>query len=277
MPDCFRTILIPADLTLNTEVAVKKGLELAVPGTQIHLLHVYNYALYGLPVFYRNSGNKIEIVNKQLDQWRAAIGEAADDVNVFTWLTERGIIQHCIETTAKAINADLIILGKYSHHDYLTFFNKVLPNKIARSTGISVLTVKPGALHNRIKTVVVPITSMAARNKMQMIQRIAKKCSVKVHLIAYAGVSDSKDLYASALIQMYQWLKASLHCQIEYAVLHGKNKAKTLLQYAEKVNADVLLVHPEAETRIGGWWNRHISDVLPAASKMQVLAVMPAA
>lgn len=195
---------------------------------------------------------------------------------MYTWLANKGIIQYCIESKAKEINADLIIIGKHSHYSYFTLLNKVLPNKIAKSTGIPVLTVKPGALHSRIKTVIVPITSDAARSKMQVIQMIAKKCSVKVHLVAYADTNASPDFYASVLIQMYQWLKASLHCQVEYAVLDGKNKAKTLLQYAEKVNADVLLVHPEAETKIG-WWNRHIADMLPAASKVQILAVQPAA
>lgn len=276
MPDCFKTILIPVDLTLNTEVAVKKSLELATAGTQIHLLHIYNYALNGLSVFYHRPLNTIETVRMQLEQWRVAIEDAGEGVKVFTWLDRKGIIQHCIESKAKEVNADLIILGKHSHHSYFPLLNKVLPNKMAKSTGIPVLTVKPGALHNRIKTVIVPITSNAARNKMQMIQMIAKKCSVKVHLVAYADTNSSPDFYASVLLQMYQWLKTSMHCQVEYAVLNGKNKAKTLLQYAEKVNADVLLVHPEVETRIG-WWNRHISDMLPAASKVQVLAVQPAA
>jgi len=47
------------------------------------------------------------------------------------------------------------------------------------------------------------------------------------------------------------------------------------LQYAEKNNADILLVYPKKETQLS-WWNGHIPDVLPADSKVQVLAVQPA-
>ena len=83
------------------------------------------------------------------------------------------------------------------------------------------------------------------------------------------------DHNASALLQVYQWLKTSIHCPVEYAVLQGHNKAKAILAYAEKINADILLVHPETETKIG-WLNKQISDVLPPASKMQVLAIQPA-
>ena len=36
------------------------------------------------------------------------------------------------------------------------------------------------------------------------------------------------------------------------------------------VETDLLIVHPEAETKIG-WFNKHISDELPVNSKTQVL------
>jgi hypothetical protein len=83
------------------------------------------------------------------------------------------------------------------------------------------------------------------------------------------------DFNPSALLQVYQWLKTSIHCPVEYAVLEGQNKAKSILDYAEKVNADILLIHPESESRIG-WLNKQISDVLPPASKIQVLTLQPA-
>ena len=42
MLNSFKNILIPVDLAGNTDVAVKKGLELADKDTIIHLLHVQN-------------------------------------------------------------------------------------------------------------------------------------------------------------------------------------------------------------------------------------------
>ena len=59
---------------------------------------------------------------------------------------------------------------------------------------------------------------------------------------------------------------------MEYAVLYGNNKAKAILNYAKKIQADVLVVHPGSETKIG-WPNKNIADMLPAASTMNVLAV----
>jgi len=42
----FRTILLPVDFEINTEMAVKKALELSDPGqTVIHLFHVQKPAM----------------------------------------------------------------------------------------------------------------------------------------------------------------------------------------------------------------------------------------
>jgi hypothetical protein len=48
--------------------------------------------------------------------------------------------------------------------------------------------------------------------------------------------------------------------------------AKEILNYDDKIKTDLLLVHPKTETRTA-WLNRQISDVLPAESKLQILAV----
>lgn len=279
----FKTILIPVDLSINTEVAVKKGLELATYDTTIHLLHIQTSPVQDLSVIaYRylvggKTGTPLSEIKDKMEQWKRTIEETAEGVKVCTRVISiDNSIQKIIEEKAKELKADLIIIGKNSHHSLLPLLNTVIPSKIVQQSGIPVLTVKPGSLHNRIKTVIVPITSQATTTKMEAIETICKKFRVKVYLVTFTRYDQPGEFYASVLLQMYQWLKTSVHCPVEYAVLRGKNKAKTLLNYAEKVNADILLVHPETETKIG-WLNKHISDVLPAASKMQVLAVQPAA
>jgi hypothetical protein len=147
--------------------------------------------------------------------------------------------------------------------------------RLAASTHIPVLTVKPGAMHNKAKTIVVPIADEIPEIKLHALEMLCKKARMNIHLITFVDDKNvPSEFSASALLQVYQSLKAKLHCPIEYAVMHGPNKAKAILQYAEKNNADILLVYPKKETQLS-WWNRHISDVLPADSKVQVLAVQP--
>jgi hypothetical protein len=148
--------------------------------------------------------------------------------------------------------------------------------RMAASTRKHVITAKPGALHGKTKTVVVPVTDEIPDIKIHALELLCKKARLNIHLVTF--VDDRNilpEISASAVLKTYQWLKAKLHCSVEYAVMHGANKAKAILQYAEKNNADILLVYPKKETQLS-WWNRHIPDVLPADSKVQVLAVQPA-
>jgi hypothetical protein len=111
---------------------------------------------------------------------------------------------------------------------------------------------------------------------MNTLVLLCKKTRLNIHLVTFVDEKNTpSEFSASTLLQVYQWLKTKLHCPVEYAVVHGSNKAKAILQYAKKNNADILLVYPKKETQLN-WWNRHISDVLPADSKVQILAVEPA-
>lgn len=270
----FKNILVPVDLTATTEVAVSKALELAEPGSVIHLLHVQRYKtsytrrilpgnhdLFSAP---RNVG--------KLAEWKSFIQESASGLQVCTWISIGHSVQKAIERKATQLGADLIVIGKKSHHSWLPLLNTVVPSKIALATEIPVLTVKPGAVNSRIRSIVVPVAVGSPEPKIEAVSAMCKRFSVKIYLVSFMSNNTPSDFNSSVLLTMYQRIRAFSHCPVEYAVLHGNNKAKAVLNYAKKMDADVLLLHRDAETKIG-WPSRYISDVLPPTSKVQVLAV----
>jgi nucleotide-binding universal stress UspA family protein len=276
MSFAFKTILVPVDFSVNTEVAINKALELAdKDGATIHLLHVANNAK---PNFLLADNRKPELPfaspspEQMMMQWKNSVQQATPHI-VCNWVQRHSSIQLSIEEKALELKPDLIVVGKKSNHSWFPFLNTVITSELAETTGSAVLTVKPGSLHSKMKTLVVPVSEDIPKLKMETISALCKKNKLKVHLVSFVnGDNVPAGFSAPALLKVYQWLKDILHCPVEYAVVHGNNKAKAILMYAEKVNADILLVHPTSETRLG-WMNKHISDVLPPASKVQVLAV----
>lgn len=273
----FKTIVVPIDFSINTEVAINKALEVAdKDGADIHLLHVSDSSAYRFLTKDKRAeeqnGRTTPTVQQMMQQWKSSIQETTPHT-VHSWILQHSSIQDSIEEKAQALKADLIVIGKKSNHSWFPFLNTVIPSELSEATGCAVLTVKPGSLHNKIKTLVVPVTEDIPTYKMETIAALCKKSRLKVHLVSFVnGENVPTDFSASTLLKLYQWLKDALHCPVEYAVLHGTNKAKAVLLYAEKVNADILLVNPTSETKLG-WMNKHISDVLSPASKVQVLAV----
>lgn len=262
----FKNILVPVDFTLNTEVAINKTLELIDDeGSKIHLLHVNKAGSFKKEVH--------PDCEKKLKQWKNTIEDDHPFISVHVSIEQSTSVQTAIKQKAKEIDADLIVIGQASTHNRLPVLKTVLPMRLAASIHIPVLTVKPGALRNKTKTVVVPVSGEIPDIKTDALERLCGKARLNIHLVCFVDEKNVlSEISAPALLQMYQWLKSKLHCPVEYAVMHGSNKAKAILQYAEKNNADILLVYSKKETQLS-WWNQHISDVLPADSRVQVLAV----
>jgi nucleotide-binding universal stress UspA family protein len=276
MDQSFKTILVPVDFSINTEVAVRKALEVVDKFRgNIHLMHVTPQMKSNLITVVKKSyRDEPKLPAEQLLlEWKRTIEDSIPTINVGISLEHHSSIQMSIEKKALQLKADLVVVGKKSNHFWLPFLNTVLPNELCEVTGSAVLTVKPGSLHNKIRTLVVPITTEVPRSKMDAIAALSRKTSLKVYLVTFSNENNiPADFSASALLKVYQWLKESIHCQVEYSVLHGSNKAKALMLFAEKINADVLLLDTSSETKVG-WMNRHISDILELGSKVQVLAL----
>jgi len=277
----FKTILIPVDFSINTEVAVKKALEICEgPGTCIHLLHVRDAAAASKFSFYgyltRSSiDENLELpedIREKLEKWLLFIQQAGNDIRAYCWVGYESSIERAILTKTKSLSPDLIVIGKNSQHSRLPFLNTVVPSRIATKTGVPVLTVKPGAMSNSLRTVVVPIGSTFPETKVAIINSLSKKFFVHIRLLILVEKEDDPDLLQTSLLNICRVLKHRSFNNISYEVMQANHKGADILKYCQKVKADLLIVHPDSETKIG-WMNKHISDELPVDSKTQVLTV----
>lgn len=274
MHESYKTILVPVDFTINTEVAICKALEISEPQeVTIHLLFVSKPSISDVS-FGKTSKKEKEIdAEIKLKDWKQSVEEYLTGTRVYYWIHPASSIQQGIIEKAIELTPDLIVIGTRANHSVLPVLNTVVPSTIARATGIHVLTVKPGSLHNKIKNIVVPVNDETSEAKMNAIMALCKRNRVKVFLVTFLNNENVPEHFsASSLLRIYQWLKTSAHCPVEYSVLHGRNKAKAILKFAEEKEADILLLNPESETKIG-WPDRHISDILPPASRVQILTI----
>src|SRR5436190_14232080 len=114
----FKTILLPVDFEINTELAVKKAIELSDSGrTVIHLFHVQKprmpwNSIWGNDIFQSNGRENQE--PSKLIQWKRLIEENYSDVKVVADMVYSINIERAIIEKAKEIKADIIVIGKHS-------------------------------------------------------------------------------------------------------------------------------------------------------------------
>jgi nucleotide-binding universal stress UspA family protein len=277
----FKNILIPVDFEINTEMAIKKAIELSDAGeTIINLFHVRERSFFS--TLYNHSGNDYNnnfgngtlSISEKLTQWKELIETNYPDIRVKTDIKKATSIQNAIINKAKGIDADLIIICKHSYSKLFTFLNTVFPNRIAKTTGSPVLTFKPGSVYTNTRCIVVPIGPTIPRRKIDMLVALKQKFRISIHLVTVLKKKqNSNEFSAYALMQTYKFLKDIVQCPLHHEVLHGDNVAAATFNYAQSIKADMLLVDPESETQLSAFPKKHINDEIKPNSKLQILAI----
>lgn len=273
----FERILIPVDFSITTEVAINKALKLVEgPGSLIHLLYVNKSWRLGLGLSWFNKNNnpqQKESVQKSFEYWENYIEHHSKEVRVSSSVADGSDIENLIASEALKIQANLIILGRQPKQGWLPLADSIIAGRLSTQTRQPVLTVMPAALNQETRTVVLPIEFSTSEKKLELMQTLARKFRMHIHLVTLVDEErGSTDELATSFLETFGWLKQHLHCQVEYNFLKGPNKAKALVQYCLQVNADLLLIYP-ARSEGSNWGDKHICDLFPSDSKTQILTV----
>jgi len=272
MAIAFDNILIPMDFSLNTEVAIKKAVGMAESEEALlHLLHVIKPGRHAEPRFDRWS------VENEFEKWLETIREEYPSVRVKTHVLQGRSVQKMIIECAGMVNPDLIVIGKKNPPRRWSFLHGVWPGAIAKQSNCPVLTVKPGSADSRTKIILIPIRDSLPERKLEWAILLAKKYRAQVHLLAMQEDVDTRDwALPQVFLKAYHQLREALHRPIKYSATGRQSTAKAVLDCAELIMADMILLNPETESRMPGLAGyRHISDLLKRDSKIQVLDVEP--
>ena len=280
MPGLFKNILVPVDFSDNTEIAVKQAIKLGcTEDSIIHLLHVTDpkntYSINSVlsQLVLPQKKKSIEKITRRLQEWKQAIEETDSDKTVITHIM-KGTVESSIKYLAKEIKPQLIIIGKKTGKRHARFFNSVCPNRLAKTTGYPVLTVMRRTIDTKIKIIVVPVGSFIPKRKIGLVVEFAKMYRAEIHLVAIPDIS-ANETNSNPFLETYKILKANLTNSIEYHLLRGNNFPKAILDYAERIGADLIFVNPGTETRISMFTGKHINDALKTSSKLKILSLEP--
>jgi len=279
----FSKILVPVDFSVNTDIAIQKALWLADPsGATIHLLHIMGLAsqatglvLHGVglvtqqrPKFFENR------VRLKLEDMQYAIQSVRPNIKVVVHIASGDIIQKHIIQYAARIKPNLVVVGKNKNHDWFSFLKMVNASSISDNTNCPVLTVKPGNLPNKLKTVVIPVSSFVPLRKIELLTTLTRNHRPMVHLVAVDG-DDQFAHHPGIFLEAYRTIAEYLHYPVIYQIVKGKNAAKALLNYAKGVMADMIMVNPNEESKISSFLGVQINDLVLPTSTMSVLTAKP--
>lgn len=276
MPVTFNNILLPVDFSINTEVAVKKTIDL-IEETKpvVCLYHIVNPFPQNILKLNRLSDkNTIQYrqAKEKLLQWQNSIQEIFPYIEVRTEIESGGKIEKRIIKKANTMMPDLIVIGQKTRHSWFHFLNTISVNKVAIKSDCPVLTVTPESMRQTIKSIVMPVGGFVPKRKIELIAALRRKFRIRVYLVTGKGTGN-KQFSPDALLETYGLVKQFIRGPLEYRVLHSDNFAKAALEFADEIHADMVLMDPEKESGFAPFHSRNTNDFIHKNPQLQILTV----
>lgn len=284
MPDIFTRILLPVDFSVNTEISVRRAVQL-IGNTEsaIHLVHVFcrMRLLVKRPgefhlLFSPRKSPLYKENLKKLGEWKTALEETLEKTKVTSEIVISNNIEKSIILQSENFHAHLIILGRHSFKSPMRFRYNISCSRIAHETRCVVMTLRPGILPAKMQTVVIPVSDFVPIRKILVLEGISRKQNLKIFLVAVKdGSMGLNSRSADAMVQTFRLLKTSFNCIVECKIVDDTNLGRGAWLFAQSIHADLMLVHPYSETNLSLLTDTSQVNSIRAGSGLQVLTIAP--
>jgi len=191
----------------------------------------------------------------------------------------KGKVYRELAMQAKASEAELVVVGTHGISGYEEFWIGSNAFKIISYTACPVVSVRIDYdIEKPIKTIVVPIdNSIDSTKKIPMAAKLAKAFGAKIHLISITttNLESLKKKVIRATMESEKYLaKEGVTYQSE--IIHSKNLPVSVVNYANQVNGDVIVIMTDQEKAsfsiLVGDYSQKIINISP----LPILSVKPA-
>ncbi|MBC6492822.1 universal stress protein [Flavihumibacter stibioxidans] len=279
MEHLLKQILVVVDFSETSRLVLNNIIPLANElKCDVHLLHVVKPSVWPslvdaphfIPI---KSDLKAEATNK-LMSWQSQFIPMMDKGRLlYSHCTEGGVEKEVRDFTLRH-DIDMVILMQYRRFAWSKLLNRININRLARKIKCPVLNLPAAGNIHHIRNIVLPITNVLPLRKIMFAAYLARYHNASIHLVSLQEESvQQSETENPYLYKAYQLLRDNTNLRIECHPMSGNNIAGTTLQFAEKVNADLIVVQPGRETELPGMLNNIFSRFLFSASRIPVMAV----
>ncbi|OSZ73577.1 hypothetical protein CAP36_16290 [Chitinophagaceae bacterium IBVUCB2] len=282
MTKIFNRILVPVNFNRNTELLMKKAVQVANEfNCDLHLLYVQT-PISVIPFLYDGSVSG-SLFNFSMEDSQIKMQRLQDEYkshlsNGLLMTTEilHGSWQTIMKEVIISKHIDLVLIPKYHRKFTGALVQQININKLSQQTQCPVLTVTRRFDVTQLHNIVVPVNNFIPIKKLTMATFLARKFNGIVHLMGQKANSKAEEkLNTRCVTKSYQLLRdytnVRVHCSAE---IYSNGHADTLA-YAKDVAADLIVVNPGKESMRKGWWGNWFGKYLFRESNIPVLTIAP--
>jgi nucleotide-binding universal stress UspA family protein len=261
-------ILVPVDFTGKNKWAIAKAIELSNSfHCNIHLVHVRRkkHSLFERHLSREQSLKKLERLRDQYSQQLCVGGTL--EISMLAGGKQKQLTEYI-----RQYEMDLVVTGLSRFNVIQRILSSVSISRLAKNTNIPVLAVRPGGLVCHFKKIVLPVSGEIPVRQIRLAALLGRAFKSTVYFVSLRQHADTSNLNivdkALEVVQSISTIPAQCF------LLEGQNLAKSTLDFAKKINADLIMVNPVKDFRLPGLWNRITNKLLSYGSNIPVLTVM---
>lgn len=280
MRKLFTKILLPVNFNDNTSALIQKAVSIANDfSCDLHLLHVHT-PVTTIPLLHDGHFTGAYLTHssqpekEKLSQLKETCLKHLNYGLKVSHSLQTGNWQAIMKSTIISEHIDLALIPIKNKHIWGTFLNKININKLARQTQCPVLTISSQFNIHQLNNILVPVGDTLPIRKLTLATWLALQCKGNIHLMSNTSTGNPQDKKSKwCMMRAYQLLRdytgVNIHCNLG----SGQNGIKGMLEQANAVKADLIVVNSGKESSPGGWFSRMMGNYLYKQSAIPVLTV----
>ena len=277
MPNKLYNILVPIDFSAKNKWAIAKAIEIANSfNCNIHLVNVvYSRIVPGLPIMtslftpYESHADRLDSYEglKALAATYSSqlCGNGKIEISILEGHPGTKLAEYIYE-----YDMDMVILGLSKFNLVQRVISSVSISRLAKRTNIPVLGVGPGGLICHFKKIILPLHNEASLRRIKMATMLGRTFRSTIYVITLRQENNIAEKIIREALEIVQSISTT---PVQGIILEGKNLAKTTIDFAKKVNADLIMICPLKEFNLPGWWSKLTNKLLSYGSQIPVLTM----
>jgi nucleotide-binding universal stress UspA family protein len=254
----IKTILMPTDFSETGLLALNYAAEMAqLFQAKLHLLHVievpdYVFNIPEAQVHFVKQDSLEQITSRKIEEIAVDIRRRFN-LEVIS-MCSTGRIPSEVISYAEEHQADIIVMGTHGAKGLDEYFLGSNAFRVVERAECPVITVQRKSGTGRFKEIVLPIDNLLhSREKTEYTVALARHFNARVHILGLLETEEAAEV-AKFNIKLDSVEEVVKKSSLQYIrkIVHGNNLGQAALDYSEGVGADLIAIHEDQESKLGG-------------------------
>lgn len=277
----LKNILIPTDFSKTGLLALDQAAFMArLCKADLYLLHAVDipeaiYMIYE-PAMVMPDFKEVDVVAKKKLNELAASMKKKHGIAMKTICT-RGKVAPEVMKAVKENKIDLVLMGTHGASGFNEYFIGSNADRVVKVCPCPVITIQTQSKKLGFTNIVLPIDDdFNSRQKVASTVSLAKKFAAKIHLLGLPEKNGNVNLKAFQIkIASVEKVIKKSGLAYDCKIIKTDSMAKTALNYAKKVKADLIVVLNEHESRLTDAFPGIFAKQIVNHSRISVMSIKP--